>query len=126
MSTPRPVWHFAPPRGRPLEHLACGLPKNFHPHSLIPLGYLAEQPPQEERYRPERIHRNRWRGEASMKACGDAARSSGLLFNQHRLRPEGIVALGIGAARSDKELNLLHPGDVAVKDLGRLVASECR
>jgi len=37
-----------------------GLPKNVIPHSLIPLGYPAEQPPQEERYRPERIHRNGW------------------------------------------------------------------
>jgi nitroreductase len=37
-----------------------GLPKNVTPHSLIPLGYPAEQPPQEERYRPERIHRNAW------------------------------------------------------------------
>jgi nitroreductase len=37
-----------------------GLPKNVIPHSLIPLGYPAEQPPQEERHRPERIHRNAW------------------------------------------------------------------
>jgi len=37
-----------------------GLPKNVMPHSLIPLGYPAEQPPQEERYRLERIQRNAW------------------------------------------------------------------
>ena len=37
-----------------------GLPKNVIPHSLIPLGYPAEQPPQEERYRADRIHQNVW------------------------------------------------------------------
>jgi nitroreductase len=37
-----------------------GLPTNVLPHSLIPRGYPAEQPPQEERYRPERIHVNAW------------------------------------------------------------------
>jgi hypothetical protein len=36
------------------------LRKNVIPHSLISLGYPAEQQPQEERYRPERIHRNAW------------------------------------------------------------------
>jgi nitroreductase len=37
-----------------------GLPKNVIPHSLIPIGYPAEQPPQVERYRSDRIHRNVW------------------------------------------------------------------
>ena len=37
-----------------------GLPKNLTPHSLGPLGYPAEQPLQEERYRADRLHRNGW------------------------------------------------------------------
>jgi hypothetical protein len=37
-----------------------GLPKNVTPHSLVPLGYPAEQPPQEERYRADRVHHNGW------------------------------------------------------------------
>lgn len=37
-----------------------GLPKTVTPHSLVPLGYPAEQPPQEERYRAKRVHRNGW------------------------------------------------------------------
>ena len=37
-----------------------GLPKHVIPHSLVPLGYPAEQPPQEERYRADRVHHNGW------------------------------------------------------------------
>jgi len=37
-----------------------GLPKNVIPHSLIPLGYPAEQPPQEERYRADRVCYDGW------------------------------------------------------------------
>ena len=36
------------------------LPKNVIPHSLIPLGYPAEQVQTEDRYRPERVRRNHW------------------------------------------------------------------
>lgn len=37
-----------------------GLPKHVTPHSLIPLGYPAQPPRQEERFRPDRVHRNGW------------------------------------------------------------------
>ena len=37
-----------------------GVPKHVVPHSLVPLGYPAEQPPREERYRPDRVHYNGW------------------------------------------------------------------
>ncbi len=37
-----------------------GLPTHVIPHSLVPLGYPAEQPAQEERYRADRIHHNGW------------------------------------------------------------------
>lgn len=37
-----------------------GLPKHVIPHSLVPLGFPAEQPPQEERYRADRVHYNGW------------------------------------------------------------------
>jgi len=36
------------------------LPENVIPHSLIVLGYPAEQQPAEDRYRPDRVHKNRW------------------------------------------------------------------
>jgi nitroreductase len=36
------------------------LPENVMPHSLVVVGYPAEQPPSEDRYRPERVHRNAW------------------------------------------------------------------
>ena len=37
-----------------------GVPENVMPHSLIVLGYPAEQRTAEDRYRPERVRRNRW------------------------------------------------------------------
>jgi nitroreductase len=36
------------------------LPENVIAHSLVIVGYPAEQPPPLERFRPERIHRNGW------------------------------------------------------------------
>jgi len=56
------VWTGVYPQQERVEGFRrlLGLPKNVIPHSLIPLGYPAEQPPQEERYRPDRIHRNAW------------------------------------------------------------------
>ncbi len=37
-----------------------GLPKHVVAHSLIVVGYPAEQPAHENRYRPDRIHRDAW------------------------------------------------------------------
>jgi hypothetical protein len=37
-----------------------GVPKNDIAHSLVVLGYAAEQIPAEDRYRPERVRRNHW------------------------------------------------------------------
>ena len=37
-----------------------GLPENVKPHTLIPLGYSAEESKEVERYHEERIHRNNW------------------------------------------------------------------
>jgi nitroreductase len=36
------------------------LPQQVVAHSLIPLGYPAEEPAHEDRYRPDRIHRDGW------------------------------------------------------------------
>jgi nitroreductase len=36
------------------------LPPQVIPHSLIPLGYPAEEPAHEDRYRPDRIHHEGW------------------------------------------------------------------
>lgn len=36
------------------------LPEHVKPHSLILLGYPAEQPLHEDRFRADRIHRERW------------------------------------------------------------------
>ena len=36
------------------------LPPNIMPHSLIPLGYPAESPETEDRYREDRIHQEHW------------------------------------------------------------------
>jgi len=36
------------------------LPQQVIPHSLIPMGYPAEQPAHEDRYRPDHIHHDGW------------------------------------------------------------------
>lgn len=36
------------------------LPDHIVPHSLIPVGYPAESPATEDRYRQDRVHRDRW------------------------------------------------------------------
>ncbi len=36
------------------------LPDHIHPFSLVSIGYPAERPPAEDRYKPERIHYNQW------------------------------------------------------------------
>ncbi len=56
------VWCGVYPRDKRMEGLRqlIGLPKNVIAHSLVVLGYGAEQVPAEDRYRPERVHHNRW------------------------------------------------------------------
>ena len=56
------VWCGVYPREHRMEGLRqlIGLPKNVIAHSLVVLGYAAEQVPAEDRYRPERVHHNRW------------------------------------------------------------------
>ena len=59
---PGAVWCGVYPRDQRMEGLRqlIGLPKNVIAHSLVVLGYAAEQVPAEDRYRPERVHHNRW------------------------------------------------------------------
>jgi len=56
------VWCGVYPREARMAGLRqlIGLPKNVIAHSLIVLGYPAEQVSAEDRYRPERVRRNRW------------------------------------------------------------------
>lgn len=56
------VWTGVYPRQQRIEGLRrlLALPEGVVPHSLILLGYAAEHPPAEDRYRPDRVHHNRW------------------------------------------------------------------
>lgn len=56
------VWTGVYPRQQRIDGLRrlLDLPENVVPHSLIVLGYPAEQPAAEDRYRAERVHHNRW------------------------------------------------------------------
>ncbi len=56
------VWCGVYPREPRMEGLRqlLGLPERVIAHSLIVLGYPAEQPNSDDRYRPERVHRNGW------------------------------------------------------------------
>jgi nitroreductase len=56
------VWCGVYPREHRMEGLRqlVGLPATVIAHSLVVLGYAAEQVPPENRYRPERVRRNRW------------------------------------------------------------------
>jgi nitroreductase len=56
------VWCGVYPREARMDGLRqlIGLPKNVIAHSLVVLGYGAEQVPAEDRYRPERVRRNHW------------------------------------------------------------------
>jgi len=36
------------------------LPQQVIPHSLIPMGYPAEEPADEDRFRPDRVHLDGW------------------------------------------------------------------
>ncbi len=54
------VWTGVYPRQQRIEDLRrlFGLPEHIKPHSLLVFGYPAEQPPHEDRYRPDRVFRN--------------------------------------------------------------------
>jgi len=56
------VWTGVYPRDERIEGFRrlFDLPPNVMPHCLIVLGYPAEQPPSNDRYRPDRVHRNGW------------------------------------------------------------------
>ena len=56
------VWTGVWPRQERIDgyRRLFGVPENVMPHSLIVLGYPAEQRTAEDRYRPERVRRNRW------------------------------------------------------------------
>jgi len=56
------VWCGVYPRDKRMEGLKrlIDLPNNVIAHSLVVLGYAAEQVVAEDRYRPERVHHNRW------------------------------------------------------------------
>jgi nitroreductase len=56
------VWCGVYPRQERMEGFSrlLGLPEEVKPHSLILVGYPAEQRGPEERFRPDRIHYQRW------------------------------------------------------------------
>jgi len=56
------VWCGIHPRPRREEALSemLGLPEEVTPHSLVVLGYPAEQPAHPDRFRPDRIHQGQW------------------------------------------------------------------
>jgi nitroreductase len=55
-------WCGVYPREHRMEGLRqrIGLPKNVIAHSLVVIGHPAEQVGAEDRYRADRVHRNRW------------------------------------------------------------------
>jgi nitroreductase len=56
-------WCGVYPRQERMEGLRklLGLPQNVIAHSLVVIGQPAEQVKAEDRYRAERVHRNRWK-----------------------------------------------------------------
>jgi nitroreductase len=56
------VWTGVYPRDDRMAGLKqlVGLPDQVLAHSLIIAGYPAEQPPPQDRYRPQRVHHNHW------------------------------------------------------------------
>jgi len=56
------VWTGVYPREKRMDGLRqlLGLPEKVFAHSLVVLGYPAEQVQAVDRYRPDRIRRNRW------------------------------------------------------------------
>jgi nitroreductase len=64
------VWTGVYPRDDRMAGLRqlVGLPEQVNAHSLIIVGYPAEQPPPLDRYRPQGVHRDRWLGGTSFRA----------------------------------------------------------
>jgi nitroreductase len=56
------VWTGVYPREDRMAGLKqlVGLPEQVLAHSLIIIGYPAEQPPPQDRFRPQRVHHNAW------------------------------------------------------------------
>jgi nitroreductase len=56
------VWTGVFPREERMKGLRrlVKLPENVIAHSLVIVGYPAEQPPPHDNYRPDRVHRNGW------------------------------------------------------------------
>jgi nitroreductase len=56
------VWTGVYPRPERMDGLRqlVKLPEGVVAHSIVVLGYPAEQPPPRDAFRPERIHRNTW------------------------------------------------------------------
>ena len=56
------VWIGIYPRQERMDNLRrlFALPEHVTAHSLAVLGYAAEQPPPADRFRPDRVRRNRW------------------------------------------------------------------
>ncbi len=56
------VWTGVYPRQERMDGLKklVGLPEKVMAHSLIVVGYPAEQPSPQDRYRSDRVHRNHW------------------------------------------------------------------
>ena len=56
------VWTGVYPRQERMDGLRriARLPEGIMPHSLVVLGYPAEHPAPQDRFRPERVHRNGW------------------------------------------------------------------
>ena len=56
------VWTGVYPREERMDGLTeiLDLPEYILPHSLVVLGFPAQQPAQQDRFNPERIHHNGW------------------------------------------------------------------
>lgn len=56
------VWTGAYPRPERMDgyRRLLQLPANVMPHALIVVGYPAESPPPQDRYREDRVHHNGW------------------------------------------------------------------
>lgn len=56
------VWCGTFPREERMRPIAAalGLPEHVIPFSVVPIGYPAERPAQQDRYDPGRVHLDRW------------------------------------------------------------------
>jgi nitroreductase len=56
------VWTGVYPREERMDGLTelLNLPEYILPHSLVVIGYPDQQPPQQDRFKLERIHKNGW------------------------------------------------------------------